>query len=75
MDVLCFQLNASKGDANEKKEPRKTAAPSRPIAGGVGPRGAGVRALLASHEDIVKGLANNSALLAHLKTITNEVMP
>ncbi|KAJ0173886.1 hypothetical protein K1T71_010032 [Dendrolimus kikuchii] len=65
-------LHASKSDPAEKKEPRKAAPPSRPIAGGVGPRGAGVRALLASHEDIAKALANNSALLAHLKTITNE---
>lgn len=44
-------------------------------AGAVGARGAGLRALLAAHDELAAALAGNSALLATLDHLTHQLQP
>lgn len=45
------------------------------VAGGVGARGAGVRALLLAHEELASALKGNSALLSKLNNLTHSLTP
>lgn len=44
-------------------------------AGAVGARGAGVRALLAAHDELATALKGNSALLSKLNNLTHSLTP
>ncbi|CAG9563689.1 unnamed protein product [Danaus chrysippus] len=62
------------------RPPRPGGRPPRPPAGdslssGVSARGAGVRALLSSHEEVSSRVSSNSALVARLLQITADLTP